>query len=347
MVFAKAGLDNGLLYYIPKVGSKFISFSFLISTILSIIIILVGLLFIENDFTLIMLPLIMLLTLEQLFFSIYRSNEQIKEYYIVNGIISFIIRITIVTILIPIIGNEIWNVAIAVYLSFLFSISYYFFQCRDSFTKINYSRTYLKYSLPLVLSASMAIMIDKIDIIMIGNMLDNTSVGIYQISAQIANVTSMLLIIFNTVFAPKISKLYHQNKIDDLRAVYIKSTKVLGLISLTFLIGVFFFGDFILHIFGEEVMVGRQSLLLRSIGQFVNVAVGSVWLMLAMTGKPKFQMYANFIAFIINVVLNFILIPKFGIDGAAFASMVTIVFMNIIGYTIVSKTFNIKAYKFF
>lgn len=153
--------------------------------------------------------------------------------------------------------------------------------------------------------------------------------------------------VFNTVFAPKISKLFHLGKIEELKSIYVKGTRVLSIFSFLVVLCIFFGNEIILNIFGHEFVRGQTSLILRSLGQFVNIAVGSVWFMLSMTGEPKFQMYANIIAFVLNILLNFALIPIYGINGAAFASMITLMFINIMGYIIVSQRFKVKVFKFF
>ena len=83
-------------------------------------------------------------------------------------------------------------------------------------------------------------------------------------------------------------------------------------------------------LFGEEFKTGTLALMFLTTGQFVNAASGSVALILGMTGKEKFASYVILIATIINFMLNFVLIPKLGINGAAVASMVGLMFWNII-----------------
>jgi O-antigen/teichoic acid export membrane protein len=182
---------------------------------------------------------------------------------------------------------------------------------------------------------------------MIGSMTNMQNVGVYQISAQISNLLFMILVIFDTVFGPQISKYYHANRLEELKKLYVQSTRLLAAGSFLLLFVMVVFSKYILLAFGKEFVEGQVSLILRGIGQFINVAVGSVWLMLAMTGKPKFQIYTNFLALILNIVLNLILIPKYGINGAAFASMVSIILVNVIGYVLVTKEFKVKVYKFF
>jgi len=344
MILAKAGLDNGLIYFMPKYGNKYVTLSFLISTLFTILIIFVSYFIINDTFLLLMLPLLFFITIEQLFFAIYRSIGKIKEYYFINSFLSILLRVILLTIFYFTLSNQILGIVLAVYISFITSNVIYFYQNQYRFKKIIYDKKYIMYSLSLVLAAMMSVVIDKIDILMIGVILEKKDVGIYQVASQVATTTSIILVIFNTVFAPKISQLYHTGQIEKLKLIYVKSTRILAFLSFVIIFFISIFSKYILLIFGSAFIDGQIVLILRGTGQFINAAVGSVWLMLAMTGKPKLQMYGNLAACIINVVLNYLLIPIYGVNGAAFASMIAVGFVNILGYILVSRQFKIKVY---
>ncbi|MCM3792154.1 flippase [Priestia megaterium] len=349
MFLAKAGMDNGLIYYIPKDGYKYVSFSFVAVTLLAILIITIASFIVDEHYVRLMMPLVLFLSLEQMFFSVYRANGNIKKYYFINGFLSISIRIVLIVIFyLTFEGHQNVNsVIISLYVSFVIVTIVYFRNSRNTFSKVTYSKEFLLYSLPLFVSSVMGVVLDRIDIIMLGNMVSKREVGIFQISVQIANITSILLFIMNTVLAPKISELYHSGKLEDLKNIYIKSTRMLGIISLFATIVLCLLRKYLLLIFGYEMINGQTALVLRAIGQFINAAVGSVWLVLSMTGKPKIQMYANLFACIFNITLNMILIPIYGIDGAAFASMISIGVVSVFGYVVVNRHFQVKPYKFF
>ncbi|WP_174614757.1 flippase [Virgibacillus ihumii] len=347
MIVATAGFNNGLMYSIPKNGYKDVSFSFVINFLLSIVLIGIVWLVVDDIYIKLMLPLIWLLSAEQLFFGIYRAEGQIKEYYYINGFLSMILRVTLIIGLYFITGKNEYSIAIGVYGSFLLSNVVYLFKNRKKFRNVSFDKGYLKYSLTLILASMLGTLINRVDILMLGNMTSNADVGVYQIAVQVSNILSSLLLIFNTVFAPEISRLFHNGKKVEMRKLYVKAARILTIVSLVITITLIISSHYVLLLFGDEFVRGQDALILRSLGYFVNLAVGGVWIMLAMTGEPRFQMYANIIAFFINIVLNLILIPIYGITGAAFASMVTIIFTNITGYIIVSKKFNIKVFKFF
>ncbi|MGG3915940.1 flippase [Rossellomorea vietnamensis] len=346
MIIAKSGLDSGLIYSMPKNQNKHVSFSFIFNLIISITVILVSGLLIKDAYVRMMLPLIWLYSVEQIFFGIYRAEGKIKEYYFINGFISMIVRVLLVFLLYYLLGKDEKSIAIAVYASFILSNVCYLIQNRNKFGKIIFDKDYLFYSLPLILSTVLVNLLHRIDIIMLGNMTTKTEVGIYQITVQISLTISVLLYVFNTVFAPKISSLFHQNKMEELRNLYIKSTRWLALIAIFSTALVIIFSGLILSIFGEEFVSGQNALILRGIGQFFDIAVGSVWVMLSMTGNPKFQMYANILAFVVNIILNFILIPTYGMNGAALATTISFTLISVIGYVKVSRQFNTKVFKF-
>ncbi len=347
MIVAKAGLDHGLMYSIPKNRYKHVSFSFVMNFLVAIILIAIAWIITDDIYIRLMLPLIWLISAEEIFFGIYRSEGKIKEYYFINGFLTMILRVGLIIGLYYLFGKNEYSIAIGVYISFMFSNILYIIHNKNKFKKVIFDKSYLMYSFPLILATMMAILINKTDILMLGIMSSNTEVGIYQITVQVANLVSALLIVFNTVFAPQISKLFHQGKQEELKELYIKATRFLSFFSLIVTTVLLIGSGLILSVFGSEFVQGQTSLILRSLGQFINIAVGGVWLMLSMTGKPRFQMYANIFAFALNILLNLLLIPAYGINGAAFASMVTLMFTNVLGYIIVSKRFNVKVFKYF
>ena len=99
-----------------------------------------------------------------------------------------------------------------------------------------------------------------------------------------------------------------------------------------------------MDLYGPEYIIGYKVIVYRAIGQFVNAAVGSVWLMLRMTGKTMYQIYGTIVGAILNIGLNYMLIPTLGIDGAALASMASTIFMNLLGFILVTRIFKVNPY---
>jgi len=342
-ILSRMGLDTGLLYYIPKTHNRFISGSFAIVCILSILV--GGLyLFIEQSF-LVYTPLFLLLSIHTLFLTLHKASGRIKEYYFISAFIRQAITLLVLFILYKIGAS--YGVIVASTAGYLFVNTILFVYNRKYFERIEFSKELILYSLPLLITSAMTLIMDQIDIIMLKQYYDETTVGIYNIAAKLATLPSYLLIIFNTVFAPKISELYHKGKEDELKKAYSISTKILMIISFVIVTIVIVLNQWLLGFFGKEFLVAKNIIIYRGIGQVVNCSVGSVWYMLSMTGRSKLNMIATCSAATLNVILNAILIPRMGMDGAAIASMIAVSFINILGYILVRKYFHVKAYGIF
>lgn len=340
------GLDNGLVYSLPKDGKKYVSFAFLLNVISFLLISCLFIIFVDNRNFLKMLPIIGLFSLELMFFAIYKFTGNFRGYYLVNGILSMILRIIIVILLWFMYEDSINSIILGVTISLLIANLFYLYKSKIFFGPIYVNKELLKFSIPLIMANMTTIFLGKVGILMLGSMATNKDVAIYQIITQIAGFIGLLLIIFSSVFAPQIAKFFHEKEMQKVKYLYIKSTRILFGIGLAFAVIVILFSDEILWIFGDEFVDGKIALIYLVGGQFVNVAVGGVWTLLAMTGKPKLQMYANIFSLFLNIVLNAILIPYYGFLGAAISSMICISITNIIGYLIVSRTFNLKVFKF-
>ena len=175
----------------------------------------------------------------------------------------------------------------------------------------------------------MQIIMSQTDIIMLGLLSQDTSVGIYRIAAQGGALVALTLAALNMALAPRIARLYNRKDNSELQRIITLGSRValLGAVPIAaILIG---FGSPILNIvFGREYVDGAGALAILCIGQLVNVASGSVALILNMTGHEKDTARAIGIAASLNILLNLVLIPRFDIEGAAIATAVSMITWN-------------------
>ena len=104
------------------------------------------------------------------------------------------------------------------------------------------------------------------------------------------------------------------------------------------------FSKQILHFFGAEFIEGSTALIILAIGQLFNSFCGPVGNLLNMTGNHKEFRNVIFISLLINIVLNFVLIKDFGINGAATATTISLIAWNLLGVIIVKKKLHIYSY---
>jgi O-antigen/teichoic acid export membrane protein len=205
--------------------------------------------------------------------------------------------------------------------------------------KIRSYKKLLKISIPLMFAQSVQFIMAWTDKLMLGNMTTPEDVGIYHTAFKLSMFASIALMSINSIASPKFAEMYAENNMKGLKKVVHQSTKMIFWTSVP-LVSVFFvFPEFLLGIFGEEFKVGVTAFIFLSCGRLISSFSGSVGTILQMTGNQN--IYAKILIFgaIMNVALNLILIPKYGIKGAAIASMSSLIVWNLSMVLVVKNRF--------
>lgn len=367
---ATFGFSQGLVSYLPKLKEEdnidklrsLISFDFVFSFILSVIIISI-LIFNKNliatnilnnselaDLLAWVSPILILNVFIRISSGVFRGSNSINTYIKGHDFIGPVVKLIFIIIL-YFIGLNFFGVLISYYLSLFFTLIYFLIKIYKSgyIGKIDFKfkKTYirhLKFSFPLLLTGLLGFFINKTDTFMIGYFISESDVGIYNIALKIGTMSNFSLVAFVTMFAPLISKLFHKGELNKLANIYKAITKWILAINLSFLSIILLFNENILLLFGEEFLVGSTALVLVASGQTVNAAVGPAEQVNIMTGYPQYAFYNNLVTVFINVGLNYLLIPIYGISGAAIASLISVSTVNIIRILLVYKNHKFHPY---
>lgn len=189
---------------------------------------------------------------------------------------------------------------------------------------------WMRSAFPLMLIAGMQIINARIDIIMLGAMKGPKEAGMYSVANHGAELIIFILFAVNTALAPTVVSLYTSGDIKKLQDVVTKSTRIILLFSLPIGLALIVFGHWFLLLFGEAFTQGRTALAILSVGQLFNASMGSVGLLLVMTGHERNAAIGVGISAALNIILNALLIPKWSIEGAAIASASSMITWNIL-----------------
>jgi len=204
-------------------------------------------------------------------------------------------------------------------------------------------RQWLKVSLPLLLIAGMHIILKRTDIIMIGAIWGPDDAGIYSAASRISDLVVFALMAINSILAPMISELYSTGKNKELQRLVTLAARAIFVFTLMFSIILGVFGKSALSLFGAEFVVTYVPLLILLTGQLVNALAGSVGLIMTMTGHQN-QAGAIIVgSTAVNIVLNVLLIPLFGLTGAAISTAFTMVLWNITMLVYVQRRLGINS----
>ena len=199
----------------------------------------------------------------------------------------------------------------------------------EQIEELKYSEI-LKVSIPLMFAQSVQFIMAWTDKLMLGNMMGSEEVGIYFTAFKLSMFASIALMAINSIASPKFAELYGKKDFDGFKKVAHQSSKMIFLATLPLVLLFFSFPEFLLGLFGEEFKVGVKAFVFLSFGKLISSFSGSAGNILQMTGKQVIFMNVLFVGAIVNVILNFFLIPKFGINGAALASMISLSMWNLI-----------------
>ena len=201
-----------------------------------------------------------------------------------------------------------------------------------------------KTSSPMALSAIAYFIMQSIDIIILSIYEGFDQIAYYSVSVKLAMLTTLALMSVNIVIAPRIAEIYENQKMQKLQMLIKHSTRIIFLISICVLSVLFFFSEEILGLFGQGYVIANNALLFLLAAQFFNALSGPGAIYLNMTGRQKTLNKILVSALIINISLNFYLIPTQGINGAAIATLASLIIWNTITTVLIYSRDKIKIF---
>ncbi len=186
------------------------------------------------------------------------------------------------------------------------------------------------YSLPLVLARFMNVIIARSNTILVGYFKESTSTGLFGAAVTVAAFISISLNSFARIFAPIASDLWEKQRLGELSETFKAVTKWVFSIGLPIFLIFELFSPILLRVFGAEFARAGTTLRFLAAGQIVNALVGPVGYVLTMTGRQKLNLVNSIILAGVNVSLNIVMIPRWGINGAGLATALSLALINIV-----------------
>lgn len=205
------------------------------------------------------------------------------------------------------------------------------------------SKMWFRSALVLLIFGSMTTLNARVDTIMLGAIRGAEEVGLYVVASRGAELILFVMIAVNTALGPTIARLYMTADIVQLQRITIKSARMMLLGALPIATGLVFFGYWFLYLFGPAFTQGQISLIILSIAQLINTVTGPLGLLLIMTGHESVAARGFGIGGVANIFLNMLLIPSWGMNGAATATATSMIISDILLAVLVYKKLGIHA----
>jgi O-antigen/teichoic acid export membrane protein len=182
-------------------------------------------------------------------------------------------------------------------------------------------RELLVFSLPLLLTGVLSLVLSWGDTFLLGFFANEETVGLYNVGFALGYSLLMVLGSFEAIYTPISSNLLAQKKMKQLTDTYNSISRWIFL-SLwpLFLVILFFSEDIIRILFGYDYVSSWKVLVIVSIGFFVMSVLGPVYSMLQTFDKTYFIFKMHAFMAVVNVLMNILLIPLLGMEGAAIST---------------------------
>jgi len=279
-------------------------------------------------------------TLINVIVSIYRGFDQVKPTVYFQQILGnalFLIFMVLMIIFDQSFINIFYALAISIVVTFILLLYYSIkkIQTLEIFSikslKSPFSKELMASSFPLLITSIFGIIISWADTILLGIFRNTTDVGLYNAAVPLSQIISFPLAALLLIHLPIFTGLFAKNKNEEIKRSYSILTKWLCYVTLPLFFLLFLYPEpIIILLFGQNYISASFVLRISSIGLIIWNLAGPCGMTLVVMGRYRFEMFSWIFAAMMSVGLNIVLIPKYGIDGAAVATASSIIIAVIV-----------------
>ena len=213
-----------------------------------------------------------------------------------------------------------------------------------AFLDKNLLRSIGAVSLFSILNGFTVIMIQNVDLIMVNKMLGLDAAGIYAICFFFGIVVSLPARSIYKIVNVTAAEAWKNDDRKTLRDIYEKSCITLFVIGSFLFLGICLNIDNIIHILGQGYQPGKWVIFFIGLGCLMDMATGANSSLMGTSKYYKVQSYLLLILVVILVALNLILIPLFGLNGAAISSATALGILNLLRYLFLYFKYDLQPY---
>jgi O-antigen/teichoic acid export membrane protein len=188
----------------------------------------------------------------------------------------------------------------------------------------------LRYSLPVHLGWMINVLRSNFSTFVLGFLGLTTGVGVFTAASRFSMIGSMFYLSVGNISTPIIADLHSQCNSSQMKAYYQTTTRWMLMFNLPVFLTSVLFAKPLLSIFGDDFTTGVASMMILAIGTLAYTATGFGANILDMTDHPKVNTTNSVLMVFITIALNLVLIPQWGVVGAATASSLSMVMVNVL-----------------
>ena len=206
---------------------------------------------------------------------------------------------------------------------FIFKHYFSYKQLYGSFLHFRFFRPLVTFAIPQNLNMSFNTFVTNLDVIMLGYFGFRPEIlGFYGMGAQIVRNIRQVKLAFAGAYAPVIARLYERRDIKKMSQTFSMISRWIISFGFPIAILVIIFKEEFLKIFHSSFVYDSTFMILLLVPPILSCAVGLSANIIVMTGHSKWNLFNSVLIAGVNFLLNLLLIPRFGIMGAATATVI-------------------------
>ncbi|MBJ6368819.1 oligosaccharide flippase family protein [Snuella sedimenti] len=287
------------------------------------------------------------------YFEIFYAWSRVQMQSVLGNFMKELFHRIATTILLFCLYFEMLNVdqliysIVGVYIIRLVVMALYAFSIRRpvfKFTKLLGIRNILNYSALIIIAGSVANVILEIDKFMLGHYIQIENVAYYGVAIYIASVIGVPSRAMHQITSPLTAKLLNEKDMIELKNLYQKSSLNLFIVSgLIFLLIVLNINE-LYHLIPEKFSGGLLIVILIGVAKLTDNLLGNNNAILFNSDYYRMVLLLGALLVIVTVVLNTLFIPAFGINGAAYATFISVMFYNLSKVLFVKHSFKMQPF---
>lgn len=184
-------------------------------------------------------------------------------------------------------------------------------------------KTLLIFSLPITLSDIAYYSFRWFDSFLISYFRTSSEIGIYNAALRTTLLLNLLAVSVNALFAPIIAEHHHQGKKEQINLLLKTMTRWSLTVALPIVFAMSLFSNDILYFWGPQFTEGSTALILLALAQLMFILSSLMAFNLIMCGKQYIEIGITITITIFNIIVNLLMIPAYGINGAAIAMLIS------------------------
>jgi O-antigen/teichoic acid export membrane protein len=185
-------------------------------------------------------------------------------------------------------------------------------------------RSLFTYCAPLTVSSVLGVIAPRSDVLILGVWVSAKQVGIYSVASQTAAILALVLAAFTAMSTPMIGHMAARQDLPRLESLYTAVARWTSVCTVPLFCLFALFGSDILAMFGKDFPGGTAPLVILALGQVTYSITGLASTVLLMFGHSATVMRNTVVLCALLIVSNCLLVPRWGMIGAATAVSLTL-----------------------